>query len=198
MDALTHAIEAYVASLHSDFSDPLALHAIEMINKYLLKSYKGNMEARGHMHIAQCLAGMAFSNALLGITHSMAHKTGAVFHIPHGCANAIFLPYVIDFNKDACPERYAEIARLLKLSGDTEEELTDSLTDMIKNMNRKMNIPLTLKDYGISESDFKDNLDRISHNAMEDACTGANPAKITEEEMKKLFQYIYEGKKVDF
>ncbi|CAB1245838.1 iron-containing alcohol dehydrogenase [Clostridium sp. MT-14] len=198
MDALTHAIEAYVASLHSDFSDPLALHAIEMINKYLLKSYKGNMEARGHMHIAQCLAGMAFSNALLGITHSMAHKTGAVFHIPHGCANAIFLPYVIDFNKGACPERYADIARVLKLKGENDNELIDSLTAMIRNMNRNMNIPLTLKDYGISESDFKENLDFISHNAMEDACTGANPAKVTEDEMKKLFQYIYDGKKVDF
>ncbi|MHC6180046.1 iron-containing alcohol dehydrogenase [Clostridium sp. JNZ X4-2] len=198
MDALTHAIEAYVASLRSDFSDPLALHAIKMIDKYLFESYKGNTEARGHMHIAQCLAGMAFSNALLGITHSMAHKTGAVFHIPHGCANAIFLPYVIDFNKGACPERYAEIARSLKLPGDSDDELIDSLTDMIKKMNKSMNIPLTLKDYGISESSFKENLDRISHNAMGDACTGANPAKITEEEMKKLFQYIYEGKKVDF
>ncbi|MEY8764433.1 MULTISPECIES: iron-containing alcohol dehydrogenase [Clostridium] len=198
MDALTHAIEAYVANLHSDFSDPLALHSIDMTHKYLLKSYKGNMEARDHMHIAQCLAGMAFSNALLGITHSMAHKTGAVFHIPHGCANAIFLPYVIDFNKGACPERYAEIARFIKLPGNTEDELIDSLTDMIRSMDRSMNIPLTLKDYGVSESDFKNNLNRISHNAMEDACTGANPAKITEEEMKKLFQYIYEGKKVDF
>ncbi|MEY8001105.1 iron-containing alcohol dehydrogenase [Clostridium sp. Mt-5] len=198
MDALTHAIEAYVASLRSDFSDPLALHAIKMIDKYLFESYKGNTEARGHMHIAQCLAGMAFSNALLGITHSMAHKTGAIFHIPHGCANAIFLPYVIDFNKGACPERYAEIARSLKLPGNSDDELIDSLTDMIKKMNKSMNIPLTLKDYGISESSFKENLDRISHNAMGDACTGANPAKITEEEMKKLFQYIYEGKKVDF
>jgi alcohol dehydrogenase class IV len=169
-----------------------------MTHKYLLKSYKGNMEARDHMHIAQCLAGMAFSNALLGITHSMAHKTGAVFHIPHGCANAIFLPYVIDFNKGACTERYAEIARFIKLPGNTEDELIDSLTDMIRSMDRSMNIPLTLKDYGVSESDFKNNLNRISHNAMEDACTGANPAKITEEEMKKLFQYIYEGKKVDF
>lgn len=92
MDALTHAIEAYVATLHSPFTDPLALKAIEMIKDELLKSYNGDNDAREQMHYAQCLAGMAFSNALLGICHSMAHKTGAVFHIPHGCANAIYLP----------------------------------------------------------------------------------------------------------
>jgi alcohol dehydrogenase class IV len=198
MDALTHAIEAYVAGLHSDFSDPLAIHAIEMIHKYLLKSYEGDKEARSQMHIAQCLAGMAFSNALLGITHSMAHKTGAVFHIPHGCANAIFLPYVIDFNKKACAKRYVDIAKALKLSGNTDDEMIDSLTSLIKDMNKKMNIPSTLKEYGISEEDFNNELDFIAHNAIEDACTGANPRKITEAEMKRLFQYVYTGDKVDF
>ena len=101
MDALTHAIEAYVSTLHSPFTDPLALQAIEMVFDYLTASFRGNMDARDEMHLAQCLAGMAFSNALLGIVHSMAHKTGAAFstgHIPHGCANAIYLPYVIKFN----------------------------------------------------------------------------------------------------
>lgn len=198
MDALTHAIEAYVAGLRSDFSDPLAMHAITMIHKYLFKSYEEDKEARSNMHIAQCLAGMAFSNALLGITHSMAHKVGAVFHIPHGCANAIFLPYVIDFNKKACGERYAEIARKLELSGNTQDELIDSLTKLIQDMDKSMNIPLTMKDYGIEENDFNENVDFIAHNAIEDACTGANPRKITEPEMKKLLQYIYSGKKVDF
>lgn len=198
MDALTHAIEAYVASLHSDFSDPLAMHAIIMIHNYLLKSYKGDKEARGHMHIAQCLAGMAFSNALLGITHGIAHKTGAVFHIPHGCANAIYLPYVIDFNRKVCSERYAEIARRLNLSGNNENELIDSLTEMIRNMNREMDIPLTIKEYGISETDFNENLDFIAHNAVMDACTGSNPRKATEEEIKNLLQCMYNGRKVNF
>jgi hypothetical protein len=198
MDALTHAIEAYVASLRSDFSDPLALHAIEMIYKYLVKSYEGDKEARAQMHIAQCLAGMAFSNALLGITHSMAHKIGAVFHIPHGCANAIFLPYVIDFNKKACKDRYADIARRLKLSGSTDDELVDSLNALIKDLNKKMEIPSTVEEYGISREDYDADVDFIAHNAMEDACTGANPRKITEPEMKKLFQCVYTGEKVDF
>ena len=198
MDALTHAIEAYVAGLHSVFSDPLAIQAIVMVNQYLFKSYKEDKEARNQMHLAQCLAGMAFSNALLGITHSIAHKTGAVFHIPHGCANAIYLPYVIDFNKKACSERYAEIAKKLQLPGNNEDELIDSLTEMICTMNKKMDIPLTIKDYGISENDFNENLDFIAHNAMMDACTGSNPRKITEEEMKKLLQYMYNGQKVNF
>jgi alcohol dehydrogenase class IV len=198
MDALTHAIEAYVAGLHSEFSDPLAINAIVMIKKYLMKSYEGEEKARNEMHIAQCLAGMAFSNALLGITHSMAHKTGAVFHIPHGCANAIYLPYVIDFNKKACLERYADIARAIKLEGNTDEELVDSLTALIKEMNVKLNIPLTLKEYGIPEEDFKAHLDKISVNAIADACTGSNPRKITVDEMKKLFNAIFNGEKVNF
>ncbi len=198
MDALTHAIEAYVAGLHSVFSDPLAIQAIVMVNQYLFKSYKEDKEARNQMHLAQCLAGMAFSNALLGITHSLAHKTGAVFHIPHGCANAIYLPYVIDFNKKACAPRYADIARSLKLPGNTDDELVDSLTNMIKDMNKSMDIPLTLKDYGVDEKEFKDSEDFIAHNAVLDACTGSNPRSINDAEMKKLLEYIYYGKKVDF
>lgn len=198
MDALTHAIEAYVAALSTPMTDPLAIQAILMIKDYLLESYNGDKDARDKMHTAQCLAGMAFSNALLGITHSMAHKTGAVFHIPHGCANAIFLPYVIDFNKKACKERYAAIAKYLALDGSNDDELVDSLTAMIKDMNKKMEIPSTLKEYGISAEDFYDNLDRISENALKDACTGANPRPITVGEMKKLFTCTFTGEKVNF
>lgn len=198
MDALTHAIEAYVASARSAFSDPLAMQAIVMIKENLLKSFYGDKKAREEMHNAQCLAGMAFSNALLGITHSMAHKTGAVFHVPHGCANAIYLPYVIDFNKKACKDRYAQIARSLNLSGNTEDELIDSLTNMIKEMNKEMNIPQTLKEYGITEEDFYENVDRISENAIKDACTGSNPRPITVEEMKKLLTCTFTGEKVNF
>ncbi|WP_291571603.1 iron-containing alcohol dehydrogenase [Clostridium sp. UBA4548] len=198
MDALTHAIEAYVAGLRSPFSDPLAMQAITMIKENLLNSYNGDGKARDNMHIAQCLAGMAFSNALLGITHSMAHKTGAVFHIPHGCANAVFLPYVIDFNKKACMDRYATIARNLGLKGNTDEELVDALTDTIKDLNKAMDIPTTLKAYGITEEDFNSNLDYVAENAIGDACTGSNPRSITVEEMKKLFICIYNGTKVNF
>jgi alcohol dehydrogenase class IV len=198
MDALTHAIEAYVATLHSPFTDPLALQAIEMIHEYLLKSYDGDSEAREQMHYSQCLAGMAFSNALLGITHSMAHKTGAVFHIPHGCANAIYLPYVIDFNKKAALDRYAKIAKRLGLSGQTDDELVDSLTDLIKELNKKMSIPCTLKEYGIDEEEFKAKIDLISERAIADACTGSNPRQLNKDEMKKIFECIYYGNKVEF
>lgn len=198
MDALTHATEAYVASLHSDFTDPLALHAIRMIVGNLLKSYEGDSKARIKMHYAQCLAGMAFSNALLGIVHSMAHKTGAIFHIPHGCANAIYLPYVIDYNKKCCASRLADISRSLGLPGTTDNELIDSYTALIREMNTKMSIPLSLKDYGVAEDVFLANLDRISNNAVEDACTGCNPRPTAADDFRKIFKAVYYGTKVNF
>ncbi|EDT73002.1 iron-containing alcohol dehydrogenase [Clostridium perfringens] len=198
MDALTHAIEAYTASLRSNFTDPLALKAIEMVNMHLVNSYKGDMEARGEMHEAQCLAGMAFSNALLGIVHSMAHKVGAVFHIPHGCANAIFLPYVIKYNRKACEDRYANIARHIGLKGESERELTDALIDLINKFNKELNIPSSMKEYGIEEDDFKANLKFIAHNAVLDPCTGSNPREIDDETMEKLYTCAYYGSDVDF
>lgn len=197
MDALTHAIEAYTASLRSNFSDPLAIKAIEMVNENLVKSYAGDEEARNLMHEAQCLAGMAFSNALLGIVHSMAHKVGAVFHIPHGCANAIFLPYVIQYNRSKCEDRYADIAKALKLEGNTDAELTDSLIKLIDGLNDKLSIPDSMKEYGVEEADFKANLKFISHNAVLDACTGSNPREIDEATMEKLFECTYYGTKVN-
>ena len=198
MDALTHAIEAYTASLRSNFTDPLALKAIEMVNMHLVNSYKGDMEARGEMHEAQCLAGMAFSNALLGIVHSMAHKVGAVFHIPHGCANAIFLPYVIKYNRKACEDRYANIARHIGLKGESERDLTDALIDLINKFNKELNIPSSMKEYGIEEDDFKANLKFIAHNAVLDPCTGSNPREINDETMEKLYTCAYYGSDVDF
>ena len=198
MDALTHAIEAYTASLRSNFTDPLALKAIEMVNMHLVNSYKGDMEARGEMHEAQCLAGMAFSNALLGIVHSMAHKVGAVFHIPHGCANAIFLPYVIKYNRKAWEDRYAQIARHIGLKGESERELTDAIIDLINKFNKELNIPSSMKEYGIEEDDFKANLKFIAHNAVLDPCTGSNPREIDDETMEKLYTCAYYGSDVDF
>lgn len=198
MDALTHAIEAYTASLRSNFTDPLALKAIEMVNMHLVNSYKGDMEARGEMHEAQCLAGMAFSNALLGIVHSMAHKVGAVFHIPHGCANAIFLPYVIKYNRKACEDRYANIARHIGLKGESERELTDALVNLINKFNKELNIPSSMKEYGIDENEFKANLKFIAHNAVLDPCTGSNPREINDETMEKLYTCAYYGSDVDF
>ncbi|HJB33948.1 MAG TPA: iron-containing alcohol dehydrogenase [Candidatus Blautia merdipullorum] len=203
MDALTHAIEAYVSTLHGPFTDPLALQAIEMVLDYLPASYNMNMDAREQMHYAQCLAGMAFSNALLGIVHSMAHKTGAAFstgHIPHGCANAIYLPYVIQYNaknKEAA-ERYAEIARRMGLDGNSQQALINSLRKKIQKFNKLMNIPLTLKDFGIQEEEFKEKLPKIAELAVGDACTGSNPREITPAQMEKLLTCTYYGTEVDF
>ena len=203
MDALTHAIEAYVSTLNCPFTDPLALQAIEMVLDYLPGSYKCDMVAREQMHYAQCLAGMAFSNALLGIVHSMAHKTGAAFstgHIPHGCANAIYLPYVIKYNaKDAvAAKRYAEIARRMGLAGTSEQALINSLVEKIDEFNVRLNIPKTLKDFGINEEEFKEKVDKIAELAVGDACTGSNPRAIDPAAMAKLLTCTYYGTEVDF
>lgn len=198
MDALTHAIEAYVSTARNPITDGLAMKAIEMIVENLEKSYQGDKKARGDMHIAQCLAGMSFSNAILGIVHSMAHKTGKVFHIPHGCANAIYLSYGIEFNAKVAGDIYADIARRLGLEGTTTEELVQSLVKLVKDFRNAMNIPNTLKEFGVSEEVFKTNLDAISENAVKDPCTGTNPREISVEQMKELFKAIYYGTEVKF
>ena len=203
MDALTHAIEAYVSTLNGPFTDPLALRAIQMVFQYLPSSFEGDMAAREQMHYAQCLAGMAFSNALLGIVHSMAHKTGAAFstgHIPHGCANAIYLPYVIQYNakEPAALKRYAEIARFVGIAGSSDRELMQKLCEKINEFNKNLSIPKTLKEFGIQENEFKEKLPSSSENAVGDACTGSNPRAITPKEMEKLFTCIYYGTDVDF
>lgn len=208
MDALTHAIEAYVSTVSSNYTDALAMKAIEMVTAYLPSSYKGNHESREQMHDAQCLAGMAFSNALLGIVHSMAHKTGAAFsegnmkgqHIPHGCANAIYLPYVIKYNAhdQRASERYADIARMLGLQGNSDKALTESLCALIDKMNTELNIPHTLKEFGVDEAEFLNKVDEIAANAVADACTGSNPREITPEVMAKLLKCTYYGTEVDF
>lgn len=201
MDALTHAIEAYVSTLNGPFTDPLAMQAIKMVFDYLPGSYKGDMAAREKMHYAQCLAGMAFSNALLGIVHSMAHKTGAAFstgHIPHGCANAIYLPYVIKFNARNGSGRYAEIARAVGITGANDDELTRKLCDKIDEYNAKLDIPKTLKEFGIDEAEFDEKVARIAELAVGDACTGSNPRPIAPAEMEKLLRCTYYGTEVNF
>jgi alcohol dehydrogenase class IV len=198
MDALTHAIEAYVASARSDFSDALALKAISDIRDSLVDSFNGDKDARSKMHIAQCLAGMAFSNALLGIAHSLAHKTGAMLHIPHGCCNAILLPYVIQFNSRVCMERYAQIAKQLGLPGNTDKQLTDSLVEMVRAMNRKLGIQPTYQTNGVSEEDFKAHVQTIAENAVKDPCTGSNPRATNAEDMQKVLTCAYYGQDVAF
>ena len=206
MDAMTHAIEAYVSTLHCDYTDPLALHAIQMIHRDLKKSYDGDMEARDNMHNAQCLAGMAFSNALLGIVHSMAHKTGAAYsggHIVHGCANAMYLPKVIKYNakNPETAERYAQIAKFIGLEGQSNGELVDALIKELRAMNKSLDIPDGIKDYEggiIDEKEFLEKLPEVAKNAIGDACTGSNPRQPSQEEMEKLLKCCFYDTEVDF
>ncbi len=198
MDALTHAIEAYVATARSPFSDPLALQAISDIYDSLVDSYNGSQEARGKMHMAQCLAGMAFSNALLGIAHSIAHKTGAEFDIPHGCCNAILLPFVIQYNSKVCMERFAQIARYLGLPGYTDKQLTDSLVASIKELNKKLDIKQTYAENGVTKEHLEEKIDFIAEQAVADPCTASNPRPIDVENMKKVITCAFTGEDVTF
>ena len=198
MDAFTHAVEAYVALFHTDITDALALKAIDMIAKSIQKSIAGDKDARAQMHVAQSLSGMAFSNALLGIVHSLAHKTGAEFEITHGCCNAILLPYVIQYNSKVCADRFATIAKMLGLSGSNDKELTDSLVKFIKELNSKIGIGQSYKDNGVSEEHYKNRCDDIAKNAVGDPCTGSNPRPTSLEEMKKVLEAAYYGHDITF
>lgn len=215
MDAITHAVEAYVSTANCDYTDPLALYAIKMIKDDLVDSYNGDTAKRDAMHNAQCLAGMAFSNALLGIVHSMAHKTGAAFadygaHIIHGAANAMYLPKVIAFNAkdDTAKKRYADIADYIGLGGSNADEKVELLIAFLRKMNDDLNIPHCIKNYGedsypteqgfVPEEVFLERLPEIAKNAIGDACTGSNPRQPSQEEMEKLLKCCYYDTEVDF
>ena len=214
MDALTHAIEAYVSTVASMYTDGDALHAIREIVEWLPKSYTGDKEARQHMHDTQCIAGIAFSSGLLGIVHSMAHKTGAAFsggHIIHGCANAMYLGKVIQFNArdERAKARYAFIAKeILHLEGNTEDELVAALVQKIRDINDALDVPQGIKNYGeggtksetsiIDEKEFFEKAPEVARLAIEDACTLSNPRKPTQEEMEQLLKCVYFDLPVEF
>lgn len=215
MDAITHAIEAYVSTANSRFSDADALLAAKVIKADLVDSYNGVREARDNVHFAQCLAGRAFSNASLGIVHSMAHKTGAAFadygaHIIHGAANAMYLPKVIAFNAkdETAKKRYGVIADYMHLGGNNDDEKVKLLIDFCRGMNDQLNIPHCIKNYGadsypteqgfVPEEVFLERLPEIARLAIGDACTGSNPRIPTQEEMEKLLKCCYYDTEVDF
>ena len=217
MDAMTHAVEAYVSTANCDYTDPLAIHAIEMIRDDLVASYNGDMAARDRMHNAQCLAGMAFSNALLGIVHSMAHKTGAAFedygaHIIHGAANAMYLPKVIAFNAkdETAKKRYGVIVDYMGIADKSasDDDKVAALIAYLRKMNDDLNIPHCIKNYGadsyptengfVPEEVFLERLPEIAANAILDACTGSTPRIPSQEEMEKLLKCCYYDTEVDF
>ncbi|MEG0712966.1 MAG: bifunctional acetaldehyde-CoA/alcohol dehydrogenase [Niameybacter sp.] len=212
LDVLTHAIEAYVSVLASDFTDALAMKAIQLVFDYLPRSYKlgaNDPEAREKMHNASCIAGMAFTNAFLGVNHSLAHKLGGEFHIAHGRANAILLPHVIGYNgetnptkfmafhkygKFTAPERYADIAKMLGLPASTPEEGVKSLVKAVRALMKELNIPYTLKEMGIDEKVYLDAIKDLSYKAFEDQCTTANPRLPKVQELEDLYKQAYYGK----
>ena len=210
MDVLTHSLEAYVSNMASDYTDGLAEKATELVFKYLEKAYDdgSNKEAREKMHNASTIAGMAFTNAFLGINHSIAHKIGAEFHMPHGRINAILLPYVIKYNSSKptkfvsfpkyeyyiADQKYYELAKKLGLKADTKEEGINSLIQKIKEMNEHMNIPKSFKEAGINEQEFLSKVDMLADRSFEDQCTTANPRLPLVSEIKEIMIDSYYGK----
>ena len=214
LDVLTHAIEAYVSVMATDYTDALAMKAIQMVFEYLPKSYKGantqeGKEAREKMHNASCMAGMAFANAFLGINHSLAHKLGSEFHIPHGRANAILLPYVIEYNASmptkfaafpryksfVADKKYAEIAKMLGLKANTTEEGVKSLVEAIRNLMRELNMPMTIRECGIEEKIYMGAIEKLALDAFDDQCTPANPRQPLVSELVEIYKTIYGDKK---
>ena len=213
MDVLTHALEAYVSNMASDYTDGLAEKAIELVFKYLPIAYQdgSNKEAREKMHNASTIAGMAFTNAFLGINHSIAHKLGAEFHIAHGRANAIILPYVIKYNGSKpskfvsfpkyeyfiADQKYADIARRLGWKADTKEEGVNSLVEKIQELMKKLEMPTSLKEAGIPEDEFLAKVDLLADRAFEDQCTTANPRLPLVSELKQILLDSYYGKEIE-
>ncbi|MGE4490685.1 MAG: bifunctional acetaldehyde-CoA/alcohol dehydrogenase [Kiritimatiellales bacterium] len=210
IDALSHALEAIVSVLSTEFTNPQALEAARLIFKYLPTAYKDGTDrkAREKVHYAACLAGMAFANAFLGICHSMAHKLGAAYHVPHGLANALMLNEVIRFNATDNPlkqaafpqyswptakERYARVADYLGLGGKTDDEKVNLLIKAINGLKAELDIPASIKDAGVDKKEFYDNLDQLAENAFDDQCTGANPRYPLIKEIKELYIRAYEG-----
>ncbi|MCG7319176.1 MULTISPECIES: bifunctional acetaldehyde-CoA/alcohol dehydrogenase [Brevibacillus] len=209
MDVLTHAMEAYVSVMANDFTDGLALKAIQLIFEYLPRAYKdgGDEVARQKVHNASCIAGMAFANAFLGINHSLAHKLGAEFHIAHGRSNAILMPHVIRFNatvpnkfasfpryeKFIAHERYAEIARLLGLPAKTTEEGVESLIQAVVTLGKSLDIPMSIEANGVSKEAFEKEVDRLAVLAFEDQCTTANPKMPLVTELAEIYRNTFKG-----
>ncbi|MEX2702751.1 MAG: iron-containing alcohol dehydrogenase [Candidatus Baldrarchaeota archaeon] len=201
MDALVHAIEAYTVQWKNDFSDALALRAVQLIFKYLPRAFKNGRndpEAREKMHNAATMSGLAFSNSQIGIVHAMGHSLGAVFKIPHGRSVAVFLPYVMEYNLSEAASLYAEIAEAIGITDGSDEEEARKLIEAIRNLMKEIEEPLSIKEMDIPREEFEAKLDELIEKANESTGTIVNPRVPTEEDYRKLFLYAYEGKSVDF
>lgn len=211
IDAAIHCLEAYASMMSTDYTDSLALHGLKMIFEYLPRAYENgaeDSEAREKMADAATMAGMAFANAFLGVCHSMAHKLGAFYHIPHGIANVLMIDEVIRFNSSDTPvkmgtfpqysyphtlKRYAEISDYLGLGGNTNEEKVENLIKALDNLKEKVGIKRNIREYGVDEQEFLNRLDDLSKQAFDDQCTGSNPRYPLIEEIKEMFLNAYYG-----
>ena len=200
LDALTHAIEGYVTQWSNDFSDALAIKAIQIVFKYLPRAYRNpeDKEAKEKMHNAATIAGISFGNSQAGIAHAMGHSLGAIFHVPHGRSVDLFLSYSIEYGAREAMGRYADIARAIGIEAKTDEEAVEKLVEAVRKLDREVGEPASLKELGISREDFEKRLDDLVTRAANSTCTFMNPRVPDVDDTRKLFIYAYEGKKVDF
>lgn len=200
MDALTHAVEGFTCTWKNDFTDGLCLKAIQLVFQYLPRAVKdGNdMEAREKMHNAACIAGIGFINSLASIAHAMGHSLGAVFHVPHGRAVGLFLPYTIEFIGDAREELWAEILYALRMEIPKGKKTASALARAIRDFSRSINEPLSLKELNIPLEKLSSSMPKLIDNAMADGSLIVSARVPNEEETEKLFHYAYEGKSIDF
>nr|WP_088187846.1 iron-containing alcohol dehydrogenase [Desulfosporosinus sp. FKA] len=194
VDALSHALEAYVSTMANDYTDTLALESIKTIFEWLPKAFKdgSDITARTKMHIAQNYAGMSFSNAILGIDHSLSHKISTI-NTTHGRCNTILMPAVIQYNSKVAGQRYAQVAKYIGLLGSSNEALVSSLVTAIKNLNSSLGIPASLKELGMDESSFLENVETYAKAALEDPCTGTNPRQPSVEDLIQVYKAAYYG-----
>ena len=200
MDVLTHAVESYTSTLANDFSDGLALKAVELIFKYLPRAYAdgSDAEARGHVHNAACIAGISFGNSMLALSHAMGHSLGAVFHVPHGRSVGLFLPYVVEYTAQAGNTRYADIAHFLRLPADSEAEGVAALVGAIRDLSGQIGFATRIQDLGIERGAFEQALPKLVANAEADNQLFFNTRYADSDDLAKLFTYAYEGRPVDF
>lgn len=200
LDALTHAIEGYTGTWHNDFADSVCLKAIDLVFKYLPKAYAdGNdIEAREKMHNAAALAGLGFGNSMAALAHAMGHSLGAVFHVPHGRAVSLFLPYTMEFAANAGNYRYAEIARFIGLNGDDDKQLTHRLITAVRALAKNLNSNTSVQSLGISRDDFSKSMEHLLFNAENDNQIVPSSRQPDRAELEKLFWYAYDGRSIDF
>lgn len=200
MDVLTHAVEGYTSRMQNDFSDGLCLKAVELVLTYLPRAYHDgtDFEARKHMHNAATIAGLGFGNSQAALAHALGHSFGALFKVPHGRAVSLFLPYAVEFTANGGDTRYADIAHMMKLHVHNELEAAEAVAERVRSLLRQLKLPTTIQEAGISWAEFREALPRLVANANMDTQVVMNTRVPDSDDLARLFEYAFDGRRIDF